>query len=85
MPAVVSLKTRSLRRPRARADEVAEDGEHTSKLEELDVEGILAFAERVLPRTADLWVHATRSTTEPYSNCSSRWASYSTEGLCVPP
>ncbi len=32
--------------------------EHTSKLEELDVEGILAFAERVLPRTADLWVRA---------------------------
>ncbi len=32
--------------------------EHTSKLEEMDVEGILAFAERVLPRTADLWVQA---------------------------
>ena len=32
--------------------------EHTSKLEELDVEGILGFAERVLPRTADLWVQA---------------------------
>jgi hypothetical protein len=32
--------------------------EHSSKLEELDVEGILAFAERVLPRTADLWVQA---------------------------
>ncbi len=31
---------------------------HTSKLEELDVEGILAFAERVLPRAADLWVQA---------------------------
>jgi len=30
--------------------------EHTSNLEELDVEGILAFAERVLPRAADLWV-----------------------------
>ena len=29
--------------------------EHTSKLEELDVEGILAFAERLLPRTADLF------------------------------
>ena len=28
------------------------------KLEELDVEGILAFAERVLPRAADLWVQA---------------------------
>jgi site-specific DNA recombinase len=32
--------------------------EHTSKLEEMDVEGILAFAERVLPRAADLWVQA---------------------------
>jgi hypothetical protein len=31
---------------------------HSSQLEELDVEGILAFAERVLPRAADLWVHA---------------------------
>jgi hypothetical protein len=28
------------------------------QLEELDVEGILAFAERVLPRAADLWVQA---------------------------
>ena len=26
--------------------------------EELDVEGILAFAERVLPRAADLWLQA---------------------------
>ena len=31
---------------------------HSGQLEELDVEGILAFAERVLPRAADLWVHA---------------------------
>ncbi len=28
------------------------------RLEELDVEGVLAFAERVLPRAADLWVQA---------------------------
>ncbi len=35
--------------------------EHTSKLEEMDVEGILAFAERVLPRTADLWVQASQN------------------------
>jgi hypothetical protein len=27
-------------------------------LEELDVESILAFAERVLPRASDLWVQA---------------------------
>jgi hypothetical protein len=31
---------------------------HSGLLEELDVEGILAFAERVLPRAADLWVQA---------------------------
>ena len=29
---------------------------HSSELDELDVEGILAFAERVLPRASDLWV-----------------------------
>jgi site-specific DNA recombinase len=31
---------------------------HAGRLEELDVEGVLAFAERVLPRAADLWVQA---------------------------
>jgi hypothetical protein len=31
---------------------------HSSQLEELDVEGILAFAERVLPRATELWVQA---------------------------
>ena len=31
---------------------------HSGQLEELDVEGILAFAEGVLPRAADLWVQA---------------------------
>ena len=29
-----------------------------SKVEEFDVEGILNFAERVLPRAADLWIQA---------------------------
>ena len=31
---------------------------HASEVEELDVEGILAFAERILPRAADLWVQS---------------------------
>jgi hypothetical protein len=31
---------------------------HASEIDELDVEGILAFAERILPRAADLWVQA---------------------------
>ena len=30
----------------------------SGQLEELDVAGILAFAERILPRAADLWVQA---------------------------
>ena len=33
-------------------------GYHTDAVEELDVEGILAFAERILPRAAGLWVQA---------------------------
>lgn len=31
---------------------------HSEAVEELDVEGILAFAERILPRASDLWVQA---------------------------
>jgi hypothetical protein len=31
---------------------------HSGQLDELDVEGILAFAERILPRASDLWVQA---------------------------
>src|SRR5262245_38331951 len=31
---------------------------HTTQLEELDVDGVLAFAGRVLPKAADMWVQA---------------------------
>ena len=31
---------------------------HAESIDELDAEGILAFAERVLPRASDLWVQA---------------------------
>ena len=37
---------------------LARIAKHSAELDELDVEGILAFAERVLPRAADLWVQA---------------------------
>jgi hypothetical protein len=37
---------------------LARNDRHSGQLDELDVEGILAFAERVLPRAADLWVQA---------------------------
>ena len=38
---------------------LAQMDRHSSELEEMDVEGILAFAERVLPRAGELWVQAT--------------------------
>ena len=41
---------------------------HSGQLDELDVEGILAFAERVLPRAADLWVQASHSKSASGSN-----------------
>jgi hypothetical protein len=37
---------------------LAQIDHHAESIEELDVQGILAFAERVLPRRADLWVQA---------------------------
>ena len=37
---------------------LARNDHHSGQLEELDVEGILAFAERILPRAAELWVQA---------------------------
>ncbi|MBY0495700.1 MAG: recombinase family protein [Cyanobacteria bacterium] len=37
---------------------LAQIDHHAESIEELDVQGILAFAERVLPRAADLWVQA---------------------------
>ena len=37
---------------------LARIAKHATELDELDVEGLLAFAERVLPRAADLWVQA---------------------------
>ena len=37
---------------------LAEIDHHSEAVDELDVEGILAFAERILPRASDLWVQA---------------------------
>jgi len=37
---------------------LARIAKHSTELDELDVEGILGFAERVLPHAADLWVQA---------------------------
>ena len=37
---------------------LAQIDRHTDAVDELDVQGILAFAERILPRASDLWVQA---------------------------
>jgi hypothetical protein len=37
---------------------LAQIDRHAGSIEEVDVQGILAFAEPVLPRAADLWVQA---------------------------
>ena len=37
---------------------LAEIDRHAEQLEKFDVEGLLAFAERILPRAADLWVQS---------------------------
>jgi hypothetical protein len=55
---------------------------HSGQLDELDVEGILAFAERVLPRAADLWVQASGSGS---NNCSFQTESRSTETALLEP
>jgi len=39
-------------------DTLAKIDHHAEAVDELDVEGILAFAERILPRASDLWVQA---------------------------
>ena len=37
---------------------LAQMDRHTEAVDELDVEGILAYAERTLPRASDLWIQA---------------------------
>jgi hypothetical protein len=58
---------------------------HSGQVDELDVEGILAFAKRILPRASDLWVQASLNQRQRSNNCSFRMESRSTEiGLLEP-
>ena len=52
-------KTYERQRDRLREElTLAQMDQHADAVDELDVQGILAFAERILPRAADLWVQA---------------------------
>ena len=58
---------------------------HSGQLEELDVEGILVFAERVLPRAADLWVQASLDQRQRFQHRSFRTELRSTEIALLEP
>ena len=56
-----TIDTKSYERQRDRLREevtLAQIDQHAEAIDELDVQGILAFAERILPRASDLWVQA---------------------------
>jgi site-specific DNA recombinase len=55
----IDLETYERQRDRLREElTLVQIDRHSTQLEDLDVEGILAFAERVLPKASELWVHA---------------------------
>jgi hypothetical protein len=55
----IDLESYSRQRDRLREQlTLSKIDHHTEALDELDVEGILAFAERILLRASDLWVQA---------------------------
>ncbi len=45
-------------RPRSAASNGSQIDQHAEAVDELDVEGILPFAERILPRASEFWVQA---------------------------
>ena len=56
-----AIDAKSYERQRDRLREeltFAQIDHHADSIEELDVEGILAFAERILPRASEMWVQA---------------------------
>ena len=55
----IDLATYSRQRDKLREElTLSKIDHHTEAVDELDVEGILTFAERILPRASDLWVQA---------------------------
>ena len=55
----IDLTSYSRQRDKLREElTLAQIDRHTEAVDELDVQGILAFAERILPRASDLWVQA---------------------------
>ena len=58
---------------------------HSGQVDELDVEGILAFAERILPRASDCGCRRRSTSVSGSNNCSFRMESRSTEIALLEP
>lgn len=69
----IDSETYERQRDRLREDlTIAKMAKHSTDLDELDVEGILAFAERVLPRAPDVWIQASLAQRQQLQKWSSR-------------
>jgi hypothetical protein len=59
VPEAIDVTTYGRQRDKLREElTLAKIDHHAEAVDELDVEGILALAERILPRASDLWVQA---------------------------
>ena len=85
-PESIDLDTYSRQRDKLREElTLSKIDHHTEAVDELDVEGILAFAERILPRASDLWVQASLDYKQRCSSCSSPKESRTTEIALIEP
>ena len=74
VPLLGSIDLTSYSRQRDKLREeltLAQIDRHTEAVDELDVQGILAFAERILPRASNLWVQLSLDYKHRLSCCSS--------------
>ena len=83
----IDVTTYGRQRDKLREDlTLAKIDHHADAVDELDVEGILAFVERILPRASNLWVQASLDYKQGCSSCSFLQESRSTEiDLIEPP
>ena len=80
----IDLGTYERQRDRLREElTLVEIDRHGSKVDEFDVEGILNFAERVLPRASDLWIQASLDQRQRLQRLFSRTVSRSAENRSI--
>ncbi len=79
-PESIDLTSYSRQRDKLREElTLAQIDRHTEAVDELHVQGILAFAERILARASDLWSRLRSITSSGCRRCPSRKESRTTE------